>query len=87
MNRVEMRVFSLAIGLSLLAIVLAAMDRIPSKVETTFGASAIMQQSYELRCRGGGLKFNSAPGRALPVMSEVNKMTPGKRFLPTWQTP
>ena len=30
-----MKVFSLALGLSLPAIVLAAMDRIPSKVEMT----------------------------------------------------
>jgi hypothetical protein len=34
-NTVEMKVFSLALGLSLLAIVLAAMDRIPSKAEMT----------------------------------------------------
>jgi hypothetical protein len=40
------------------------MDRIPSKVETTFGASAIMQQSYELRCRGGGLEIQFSPRKS-----------------------
>jgi len=34
-----------------------------------------MQQSYELRCRGGGLKFNSTPGRSLPTGEQMMNMT------------
>lgn len=39
------------------------------------GASATMQQSYELRCRGGGLRFNSTPGRNLPTGEQMMNMT------------
>ena len=42
----------------------------------TFGGSTPMQQSYELRCRGGGgLKFNSTPGRILPTGGQMMNVT------------
>ena len=54
-----MKIFTFALTLSLLVIFLAAAVRFPLEVETVLGASTIMQQSYELRCRGGGsMKFN-----------------------------
>jgi len=57
-----MKFLSLALPFSLLAIVLAANELVPLKNEVAFGANAFMQTSYELRCRGGALKFNSTPG-------------------------
>jgi hypothetical protein len=38
------------------------------------GVSATMQ-GYELRCRGGGLRFNSTPGRNLPTGEQMMNMT------------
>ena len=70
-----MRFLSPALTFSLVAIVLAAADRIPSQIETAFGASAFMQQSYELRCRGGGLKFNSSPGGTSSSGEQMMNMT------------
>jgi len=70
-----MRFLSPALTFLLVVIVLAAAERIPSKVATAFGASAFMQQSYELRCRGGGLKFNSTPGNTLPNGEQMMNMT------------
>jgi hypothetical protein len=70
-----MRFLSPALTFSLVAIVLAAADRIPSQIETAFGASAFMQQSYELRCRGGGLKFNSTPGGTSSSGEQMMNMT------------
>ena len=35
----------------------------------------LMQQSYELRCRGGGLKFNSTPGRTASSGEQMMNMT------------
>jgi hypothetical protein len=40
-----------------------------------FGASALVQQSYELRCRGGGLKFNSTPGSTHSSGEQMMNMT------------
>lgn len=57
-----MKILLLALTLTFLATVFAVTERMPVKLETAFGTSALMQQSYELRCRGGGLKFNSTPG-------------------------
>ena len=58
-----MKIFQLALTLSLLAVVLAASELISSKAEASLDPSMSMQQSYELRCRGGGsMKFNSTPG-------------------------
>ena len=54
-----MKLFLVALTLLLLAMVLVATERISSNAEA-FDPS--MQQSYELRCRGGGLKFNSTQG-------------------------
>jgi len=70
-----MRFLSPALTFLLVVIVLAAAERIPSKVETAFGASALMEQSYELRCRGGGLKFNSATGRTSSSGEQMMNMT------------
>ena len=58
-----MKIFQLALTLSLLAVVLAASELISSKAGASLDPSMSMQQSYELRCRGGGsMKFNSTPG-------------------------
>ncbi len=38
-------------------------------------APMTMQQGYELRCRGGGLRFNSAPGRSLPTGEQMTNLT------------
>src|SRR4029079_14870207 len=57
-----MKILLPALMLSLLTAVLVVAERAASKTETACGASMTMQQSYELRCRGGGLKFNSTPG-------------------------
>ena len=38
-------------------------------------ASSMLQQAYELRCRGGGLRFNSTPGRNLPTGEQMMNMT------------
>jgi hypothetical protein len=59
-----MKSFLLALTLSLLAVVLAAFD-----------PSMPMQQSYELRCRGGGLKFNSTSGRSLASGEQMMDVT------------
>jgi hypothetical protein len=56
-----MKTLLVALTLSLLAMVIAATERTSSRAEA-FDPSLPMQQSYELRCRGGGLKFNSTPG-------------------------
>lgn len=40
-----------------------------------FDPSMPVQQSYELRCRGGGLKFNSTPGRTLPTGEQMMNVT------------
>ena len=70
-----MKSLSLALTFSLVVIVVAATERIPSKIAKGFGATAFMQQSYELRCRGGGLKFNSTPGRNLSTGEQMMNMT------------
>jgi hypothetical protein len=58
-----MKIFRLALTLSCLAMVLAASELISSKAGASLDPSMPMQQSYELRCRGGGsMKFNSTPG-------------------------
>ena len=57
-----MKFLSIALTFWILAIVLTATERIPGKIATAVSASALMQQSYELRCRGGGLRFNSTAG-------------------------
>ena len=67
-----MKLILVALTLCLLAVVLAATERISSKAEA-FDPS--MQQSYELRCRGGGLKFNSTPGRTLPTGEQMMNVT------------
>ena len=61
-TELAMKLLLVALTLSLLTVVLAATERISSKAEA-FDPSMPTQQSYELRCRGGGLKFSSTPGR------------------------
>jgi hypothetical protein len=71
-----MKIFTFALTLSLLVIFLAAAVRFPLEVETVLGASTIMQQSYELRCRGGGsMKFNSTPGSTSSNGEQMMNMT------------
>lgn len=70
-----MKIFTFALTLSLLVIFLAAAVRFPLEVETVLGASTIMQQSYELRCRGGGLKFNSTTGGTSSSGEQMMNMT------------
>jgi hypothetical protein len=69
-----MKIFLLALILSLQAMVLAAEPN-PPKTATAFAASATAQQAYELRCRGGGLKFTSTPGRSLPTGEQMMNVT------------
>lgn len=57
-----------------LAAVLAATERISSTAET-LDPSMPMQQSYELRCRGGGLKFNSTVGRTSSSGEQMMNVT------------
>ena len=66
-----MKLFYVALTLSLFAVVLAATERSSSKAE----AFDPMQQSYELRCRGGALKFNSTPGRTSSSGEQMMNMT------------
>jgi len=63
-----MKLFLVALALSAFAVVLAATERSSSRVEA-------MQQSYELRCRGGGLKFNSTPGRTSSSGEQMMNVT------------
>ena len=69
-----MKIFLLALTFSLQATVLAA-EPVPPKTATASVASATMQQAYELRCRGGGLKFNSTPGKSLPTGEQMMNVT------------
>ena len=59
-----MKFLSIALTFSILAIGLTATERI-----------ALMQQSYELRCRGGGLKFNSTAGSTSSSGDQMMNMT------------
>lgn len=68
-----MKTLLVALTLSLLAVVIAATERISSKAEAF--DPAMMQQSYELRCRGGGLKFNSTPGSTSSSGDQMMNMT------------
>ena len=70
-----MKSFPLALTLSLLAMVLAASELISSKDEASLNSSMPMQQSYELRCRGGALKFSSSPGSTSSSGEQMMNMT------------
>ena len=70
-----MKIFPLALTLSLLAMVLAASELTSSKNEASFNPSMPMQQSYELRCRGGSLKFNSTPGNTSSSGEQMMNVT------------
>ena len=72
-----MKFFPFVLTLTLLVAVLTATERIPSNTGTAFGASVTMQQAYELRCRGGGLRFSSTPGRSLPTGEQMMNVTVG----------
>lgn len=69
-----MKTFLVALPLCLLAIVIAATERISPRTEA-FDPSTPMQQSYELRCRGSGLKFNSTPGSTSSSGEQMMNMT------------
>ena len=66
-----MKSLLLALTLSSLAVVLTA----TKQAEATLEPSMSMQQSYELRCRGGGLKFNSTPGATSSSGEQMMNMT------------
>ena len=70
-----MKSLPLALTLSLLATVLAASELISSKDEASLNSSMPMQQSYELRCRGGALKFRSSPGSTSSSGEQMMNMT------------
>ena len=71
-----MKIFQLALTLSLLAVVLAASELISSKAEASLDPSMSLQQSYELRCRGGGsMKFNSTPGSTSSSGEQMTNVT------------
>jgi len=71
-----MKIFQLALTLLLLAVVLAASELISSKAEASLDPSMSMQQSYELRCRGGGsMKFNSTPGSTSSSGEQMTNVT------------
>ncbi len=65
--------FLVALTLSLLAVVLTATERISSRAEAF--DPTMMQQSYELRCRGGGLRFNSTPGNTSSSGEQMMNVT------------
>ena len=66
-----MKFFYVALTLSLFAVIFAATERGSSKA----APAMLMQQSYELRCRGGGLKFNATPGRTASSGEQMMNMT------------
>jgi hypothetical protein len=61
-----MKLFLVALTLCLMAVALTAIERV---------SSMPLQQSYELRCRGGGLKFNSTPGATSSSGDQMMNMT------------
>jgi len=69
-----MKLFLVVQTLCLLAMVLVVPERAPSDAEA-FDPSMAMHQSYELRCRGGGLKFNSTPGSTSSSGDQMMNMT------------
>src|ERR1044072_7744955 len=77
-----MKIFPPALTLSLLAVVPAASELISSKDEASLDPSMYMQQSYELRCRGGSLKFNSTPGNTSSSGAQMMNMTIDFGFRP-----
>ena len=70
-----MRIFLLALTLPLLALLLTGANQLLPTTETAFVESAFMQQSYELRCRGGNLKFNSTPGNTSSSGEQMMNVT------------
>lgn len=69
-----MKTLLVALTLSLLAMVMAATARTSSRAEV-YDPIMPMQQTYELRCRGGGLKFNSTPGGTSSSGEQMMNMT------------
>lgn len=69
-----MKFFPPVLTLTLLVTVLVVAKRIPPDTETTLDP-IVAQQSYELRCRGGGLKFNSTPGSTSSSGDQMMNMT------------
>jgi len=69
-----MKLLFVAMTLSLFAVIFAATGPTSSSGET-FDPTMSMQQSYELRCRGGGLKFNSTAGSTSSSGEQMMNMT------------
>ena len=69
-----MKLLFVVMTLSLFAVIFAAAGPTSSSGET-FDPTMSMQQSYELRCRGGGLKFNSTAGSTSSSGEQMMNMT------------
>jgi len=69
-----MKLLFVAMTLSLFAVIFAVTGPTSSSGET-FDPTMSMQQSYELRCRGGGLKFNSTAGSTSSSGEQMMNMT------------
>jgi hypothetical protein len=67
----------LVIAFALTATNFAVQPRVSleSTGELSTGMTATMQQAYELRCRGGGLRTSSTQGRSLPTGEQMMNMT------------
>ena len=68
-----MKLLSVALTLSLFAVIFAATGRTSSSA--AFDPTMPMQQTYELRCRGGGLKFNTTTGSTSSSGDQLMNMT------------
>lgn len=81
-----LRIFSLAL-LAMASVATAMNFAAQPQIETHLrlegtetlnaGASSSVQVAYELRCRGGGLRFSSTPGRNLPTGEQMMNLTVG----------
>ena len=68
-----MKLLLVALTLSLFAVIFVATGRTSSSA--AYDPTMPMQQTYELRCRGGGLKFNSTPGRTSSSGEQMMNVT------------
>lgn len=66
-----MKLLPVAITLSLFAVLFAATGRTSSSA--AYDPTMPMQQTYELRCRGGGLKFNSTSGKIFQAAQDASR--------------
>ena len=68
-----MKLLLVALTLSLFAVIFVATGRTSSSA--AYDPTMPMQQTYELRCRGGGLKFNSTAGSTSSSGEQMMNMT------------